>query len=149
MVELFGPRLGHLMLAAVIDFDAAESARAGQEVLSAEAREVLEDPAIYVGDFDPDTIVLAGEPADTLLEYARDHDIDLLAVGTHGRGLSKAVLGSVSGRLVQQQEVPVLVVGSGTPRSMQTKSCSAWAESDRLEASLGEVPKHRVWDEGP
>ena len=130
VVELFGPRLGHLMLAAVIDFDAAESARAGQEVLSAEAREVLEDPAIYVGDFDPDTIVLAGEPADTLLEYTRDHDIDLLAVGTHGRGLSKAVLGSVSGRLVQQQEVPVLVVGSGTPRSMQTKSGSAWAESD-------------------
>ena len=34
VVELFGPRLRHLMLAAVIDFDAAESARAAQEVLS-------------------------------------------------------------------------------------------------------------------
>ena len=132
VVELFGPRLGLLMLATVIDFDAAESARSAQEVarsaqeiVSAEAREVLEDPAIHVGDFDPDTIVLAGAPADALLEYACDHDIDLLAVGTHGLGLSKAMLGSVPGRLVQQREVPVLVVGSGTPRSMQTSSRSA------------------------
>ena len=112
VVELFGPRLGHLILASVIDFDAAESARSGPQLLRAKAREVLEDPAMYVGAFDPDTIVLAGEPAHALLEYVLDHDIDLLAVGTHGRGLSKAVLGSVSGRLVKQREVPVLVVGS-------------------------------------
>ena len=90
---------------------------------------MLEDPAVYVGDFDPDTVVLAGEPAHALLEYVLDHDIDLLAVGTHGRGLGKAVLGSVSGRLVQQRDVPVLVVGSGTPSSMQTRSCSAGARS--------------------
>ena len=112
VVELFGPRLGHLTLAAVVDFDAAESARSGPQLLSAKAREVLEDPAMYVGDFDPDTIVLAGEPAHALLEYVLDHDIDLLAVGTHGRGLSQAVLGSVSGRLAQQREVPLLLVGS-------------------------------------
>ena len=86
---------------------------------------MLEHPATYVGDFDPDTILLAGEPAHALHEYALDHDIDLLAVGSHGRGLSKAVLGSVAARLVQQQDVPVLVVGSGMPRSARRKSRSA------------------------
>ena len=121
VVELFGPRLGRLTLAAVVDFEAAESARAGDGVFSAEAREVLEDPAGYVADFDPDTVVLTGEPAHALLEYARDNDIDLLAVGTHGRGLSKAVLGSVAARLVRQRDIPVLVVGVETQPASEVR----------------------------
>ena len=122
VIELFGPRLGHLTLGTVTDLEAAASASAHGQALSSEARAMLEHPATYVGDFDPDTILLAGEPAHALLDYALDHDIDLLAVGSHGRGLSKAVLGSVAARLVQQQDVPVLVVGSGMPRSARRKS---------------------------
>jgi nucleotide-binding universal stress UspA family protein len=114
-VELLGPRLGRLTLATVIDLDAAESARTVRSALSAEAQGVLEDPAGYVVDFDPDTVVLTGEPAHALLEYAQDKEADLLAVGTHGRGLSKAVLGSVAQRLVRQGDIPVLVVGTGMP----------------------------------
>jgi nucleotide-binding universal stress UspA family protein len=102
-------------LATVIDLDAAESARTVRSALSAEAQGVLEDPAGYVVDFDPDTVVLTGEPAHALLEYAQDKEADLLAVGTHGRGLSKAVLGSVAQRLVRQGDIPVLVVGTGMP----------------------------------
>ena len=96
VIELFGPRLGHLTLGTVTDLEAAESAASAYgQALSSEARAMLEHPATYVGDFDPDTILLAGEPADALLDYALDQDIDLLAVGSHGRGLSKAVLGNV------------------------------------------------------
>ena len=45
--------------------------------------------------------------------------------GRTDSGLSKAVLGSVAARLVQQQDVPVLVVGSGMPRSARRRSRSA------------------------
>jgi nucleotide-binding universal stress UspA family protein len=113
VVQLLGPRLGRLTLATVIDLDAASLARGGHRVFSAEAEEALSAPASLVVDVDPDTVVLSGEPAHALVEYALDHDVDVLAIGTHGAGLSKAVLGSVARRLVRQQDVAVLVVGAG------------------------------------
>ena len=54
---------------------------------------------------------LSGRAADELLELARRREARLLAVGSRGRGAIKAaVLGSVSGRLVQETDRPVMVV---------------------------------------
>lgn len=47
-----------------------------------------------------------------IVEYARDHHVDLVVVGTHGRGgLSRALLGSVAQTVVRMSPVSVLVVG--------------------------------------
>lgn len=46
-----------------------------------------------------------------ILDYAEDENIDLIAMGTHGRrGLERMFLGSVTERVVRTAEVPVLTV---------------------------------------
>lgn len=55
--------------------------------------------------------VLDGDPADTLLDYAKS--VDMLVVGTHGRGGVRGVLlGSTSQVVLQESPVPVMVVPS-------------------------------------
>ena len=52
-----------------------------------------------------------GDPAREILRYARDHAIDLIVVGTHGRGgWSRVLLGSVADRVLRGATCPVLAV---------------------------------------
>ena len=52
-----------------------------------------------------------GEPADVIIEAAKNQKADLIVVGTHGRGATKRlVLGSVSSKLVHDAPCDVLVV---------------------------------------
>ncbi|NOX64099.1 MAG: universal stress protein [Chloroflexi bacterium] len=46
-----------------------------------------------------------------IVEYAREHDIDLIVMSTHGRGgLSRLVFGSVAEGVLRQAPCPVLLV---------------------------------------
>ena len=50
-------------------------------------------------------------PAAAIVEYARDHDIDLVVLGTHGRGpFAHLLMGSVAERVVRTAPCPVLTV---------------------------------------
>ncbi len=50
-------------------------------------------------------------PAMALVEYAKTHDIDMIVMGTHGRGpLAHLVMGSVAERVVRLAPCPVLTV---------------------------------------
>jgi len=52
-----------------------------------------------------------GRPADAITAYADDHDIDAIVMGSRGRsGVSRVLLGSVAGTVVQDSSVPVTVV---------------------------------------
>jgi nucleotide-binding universal stress UspA family protein len=52
-----------------------------------------------------------GEPAVEIVGYAKEHGIDLLVLGTHGRtGLEHALMGSVAERVVRRARCPVLTV---------------------------------------
>lgn len=54
---------------------------------------------------------LVGEPAGEIVAYARDHSVDLLVLGTHGRtGLEHALMGSIAERVVRRARCPVLTV---------------------------------------
>lgn len=54
--------------------------------------------------------VLKGHPADTILEYAKNRNADLIVVGSRGLSTFKElILGSVSHNVVQQAQCPVLV----------------------------------------
>jgi universal stress protein A len=60
-----------------------------------------------------ETLVVNGDPADTVLRTARDVDADLIVMGTHGRkGLSRLVLGSVAEQVVRESPTPVLTAHS-------------------------------------
>lgn len=50
-------------------------------------------------------------PADAILELAETGDVDLIALGTHGRGgVARALLGSVADKVVRGARCPVLLV---------------------------------------
>jgi len=62
-----------------------------------------------------------GNPADKILEVCRRHDIDLIAMSTHGRsGIGRWLLGSVAEKVVRHSEIPVLLL-----RSQEVDSRSA------------------------
>jgi nucleotide-binding universal stress UspA family protein len=51
--------------------------------------------------------------ASTICTYAREHDVDLIVIATHGRtGFRRLALGSVTERVVQHAPCDVMVVRS-------------------------------------
>jgi nucleotide-binding universal stress UspA family protein len=57
--------------------------------------------------------LIMGHPADAIVQYAqnKDHGIDLIAMGTHGRtGLSRLLMGSVAEAVVRRAPCPVLTI---------------------------------------
>jgi nucleotide-binding universal stress UspA family protein len=56
---------------------------------------------------------LIGTPAWSIVEYASGHDIDLIVMGTHGRGgMSHLLMGSVAEKVVRTASCPVLTTRS-------------------------------------
>ena len=61
--------------------------------------------------FKATTEVVSGFSAMAIVEYAQDHQIDLIVMGTHGRtGMSHLFVGSVAERVVRLAPCPVLTV---------------------------------------
>ncbi len=56
--------------------------------------------------------VETGNPAECIVDYAAEHDVDLVVMGTSGDEYERNVVGSVSQRVVQTSPVPVLTVGT-------------------------------------
>lgn len=55
-----------------------------------------------------------GAPFLKIIRYAREHDIDMIVMGTHGRsGLPHILLGSVAERVVRKAPCPVLTIRPG------------------------------------
>lgn len=55
--------------------------------------------------------VLAGDVAETILEYARQQKMDLIVMGTHGyKGLEKILFGSIAEKIVKMSPCPVLTI---------------------------------------
>jgi nucleotide-binding universal stress UspA family protein len=56
-------------------------------------------------------VLTASSPAQAIVEYAKDHEIDMIVIGTHGRGaLAHLVMGNVAERVVRLAPCPVLTV---------------------------------------
>ncbi|EMA11172.1 universal stress protein [Haloarcula marismortui] len=68
------------------------------------------------------TTIRTGNPADEICAYRDDHDIDLIAMGTHGRtGVERYLAGSVTESVVRHADVPVFTVRA-TEQSRKTDS---------------------------
>ncbi len=60
---------------------------------------------------DLETVVVEGNPAERIIQEAEDRDIDLLVIGSTGKGaVKRAFLGSVSAEVVNQAGCGVYVV---------------------------------------
>jgi nucleotide-binding universal stress UspA family protein len=78
---------------------------AAEEKLAAAVRN-LNQPALAV-----ETAVAEGRPSDAVLAFAEQQGVDLIVLGTHGRGaLGKALLGSVADNVIRLADCPVMVV---------------------------------------
>ncbi len=57
------------------------------------------------------SVVMVGQAAGSIAEYATKNEVDLIIVATHGRsGVSRWVWGSVADRILRSACVPVLMV---------------------------------------
>jgi nucleotide-binding universal stress UspA family protein len=57
------------------------------------------------------TAIEEGEPADAIVEYAEENDVDRILIGSHDRsGVSRILLGSIAENVVKKSPVTVTVV---------------------------------------
>lgn len=55
--------------------------------------------------------VLSGDIPESLAAYARENEVDLIIMGTHGRkGIERVLMGSVAERLLKIASMPVLLI---------------------------------------
>ena len=60
--------------------------------------------------------LLAGHPAQTIVEVARDEDCSMIVMGTHGRtGLMRMLMGSMAEEIVRKSPCPVLTLRDPSP----------------------------------
>lgn len=64
--------------------------------------------------FAVETVVASGEPAEAILEQAREQKAELIAMATHGHGaVTRLLLGSVADHVRHNTSVPLLFVKAG------------------------------------
>lgn len=64
------------------------------------------------------TNAMVGTPVDQIIAQVKEQKIDLVVLGTHGRGpVGHFLLGSVAERVVRRSPVPVLTVHGDLPRA--------------------------------
>ena len=62
-------------------------------------------------NIDTRSVLLKGKAADSILDYAKKNEIDLIIMSTHGRsGPSRWAFGSVTDRVLRSSPVPVMAI---------------------------------------
>jgi len=56
------------------------------------------------------TVILEGDVATELIDYAKNEEMDMIIAGTRGHGTLDILLGSVTTKLISLAPIPVLVV---------------------------------------
>lgn len=70
--------------------------------------------ALEKGGHQVETVVVTGEPVDTILSVAETHQVELVVMTTHGRsGLKRLILGSVAEGVTRRAGLPVVLLPSG------------------------------------
>ncbi|WP_435365921.1 universal stress protein [Haloarchaeobius sp. DYHT-AS-18] len=81
------------------------------EAAGEQALETMQNHVQAGGSVTVHTSVVHGPPYRAIIDYADEHDVDCIVMGTHGRtGLDRYLLGSVTERVVRLAEVPVISV---------------------------------------
>ncbi|NLV04544.1 universal stress protein [Haloarcula rubripromontorii] len=94
-----------LSMADEMQDEVLENMRAEGEAATSAVRETLEQDGIEVS-----TAIQRGKPADHIVSYVADADIDLITMGTQADEYEKNMLGSTAQKVVTKSSVPVLTV---------------------------------------
>lgn len=83
------------------------------ETLEQEGQSLVDDFVARAEDdgIDATGAVVRGAPYEAIVQYAEEHDIDVIVMATHGRtGVERVLLGSVTERVVRTASMPVLTI---------------------------------------
>jgi len=83
-----------------------------RQVLESEGETALEAvQRLAPDDVAVETETVEGTPSTEIVRYTRDEPVDVVVMGTHGRGgIDRLLLGSVAERVVRKSAVPVVTV---------------------------------------
>ena len=90
----------------IVDHEATEKLRVQVKNELGMLAERLHDAHGFAVMFDA---VASAQVADEIVQFARAHDIDCVAMTTHGRGASRLLLGSVADKVLRGSGLPVLL----------------------------------------
>jgi nucleotide-binding universal stress UspA family protein len=77
--------------------------------IRADMKTLLAEPLLSGVEVDP--LIVDGDPAEKIAQAARDHEVDLITVTTHGRSrLSRALGGSIAEEIIAEAPCPVLTI---------------------------------------
>ncbi|MFB6132374.1 MAG: universal stress protein, partial [Halanaeroarchaeum sp.] len=88
------------------------------EMLESEGEEALQEISQTAESegVEVECVQVDGSPSREIVRYAEDHGMDLIVMGTHGRGgIDRLLLGSVAEKVVRSSEVPVLTIHGERP----------------------------------
>ena len=91
----------------------AELSRQLEEAEIQNAQQYLDHTAMSLKNLGLETVVelTTGPPHEHVIDYAKQHGVDLIIMSTHGHGgLKRMLLGSTTDRVIRSGELPVLVV---------------------------------------
>lgn len=113
-----------------------------QQQVEDNARRQLDELLVDSDKSGPPTIpvvLTSSSPASTIVDYAKNHGIDVVVMGTHGRGgLAHLVMGSVAERVVRLAPCPVLTVRRPEhefvrPDTLATVASTSYGDGGRQE----------------
>jgi nucleotide-binding universal stress UspA family protein len=92
-------------------FITPENVEAAQQAIAADVKKHLEETAGRISGIAATKAVLTGAAFVEITQYAESEGIDLIVMGTHGRGgIEHLLLGSVAGRVIRRAPCPVLTI---------------------------------------
>lgn len=96
---------GYLMFPVLSEGIREGMLRAGQAAID-EVEAMASDAGIRI-----EKLVVEGNPSDEILRQSLERDVDLLVMGSVGKGgLDRFILGSVAQKVVEHSKVPVMLV---------------------------------------
>ena len=114
-----------------------------REKQSTESKKYLSDVESRLGTegIKVKTVSLEGNrPADLISHYAKENDIDMIVIATHGyTGLKKMMLGSVALEILHESQLPVLLI---RPESCRGKRGNEVREITRQAPETPDLSQH-------
>jgi len=120
VAQRFGSRIVLLQVIHLPASFAAAAAQGGEKILAEEAGRLAGEARAYLEGvaaslrgkgLEVEAAALEGTPSETIVTYARENEVDLIAIGTHGRkSLGRLIFGSVADYVLKHSSIPVLTV---------------------------------------
>lgn len=78
----------------------------------------------------PEFVVCEGSPPEEIIRCATEREVDLIVMGTHGRGgVSHLLIGSVAEKVIRAAPCPVMVIRQPAVRAAQGETATAALEA--------------------